>query len=71
MAVVAVQIADLQAAGIILGDADLEPECGNLGSSQGAGNFPKGKAGVGLRGLLGCSKLLLAQSESVLIIHVG
>ena len=39
MAVVAVEIADFQIAGIVLKDAGLEPECGNFGGSVGAGSI--------------------------------
>ena len=38
MAIVAVQIADLEIAGIVLKDAGLEPQSGDFSCSAGAGN---------------------------------
>jgi hypothetical protein len=38
MAIVAVQIADLEIAGIVLKHAGLKPESGDFGGSAGAGN---------------------------------
>jgi hypothetical protein len=71
MAIVTVQIADFQLAGIVLKNAGRELQGGDPQRSIGSGDIPERGCGVSSRGLFGAGKLLLAESYGVLIIHIG
>jgi hypothetical protein len=59
MAIVAVQIADFQPAGIVLENAGLEFKSGDLSSSVASRHLAERGAGVSSRGFFGGGKLLL------------
>jgi hypothetical protein len=61
MAIVAVQIADLQITGIVLKNAGLQPQSRDFASSVGAGNVSQGYFCLASRRFLGCGELLPAQ----------
>jgi hypothetical protein len=69
-AIVAVQIADFQPAGIVLDNARFELEGRNFGGSVGTGHIPQRGIIVTLRCFSGGGKLLLAESYSVFIIYI-
>ena len=71
MAIVTVQIADLQLAGIVLKNAGRELQGGDPQRSIGSGDIPERGCGFGSRRLFSGGKLLLAESYGVLIIHIG
>ena len=71
VAIVTVQIADFQLAGIVLKNAGCEPHGGNPARSIGSGDIPERGCGVTLRRFFGGGKLLLAENYGVCIIHKG
>jgi hypothetical protein len=71
VAIVAVQIADFQLAGIVLDNAGLELQGRNFGGSVGAGHISERGIVVTLRLFFGGGKLLPAESYSVFIIYIG
>jgi hypothetical protein len=60
MAIVAVQVADLEIAGIVLKHAGLEFHGGNSVGSIGAGNVSQRYFDLSSRGFLGCGELFAA-----------
>jgi hypothetical protein len=70
-AIVTVQVANHQLSRLVLQNAVLQLQRGNLNSSVGAGDVPERWSSAVMLGPFSGRKLLLAQPYGFVIIHIG